>query len=61
MQKEHMGHQLPSAKDTGERNFGRGMKYIILEKGFTTMRTVVLPSEGGSQVKKSNEMSLQGR
>ena len=44
-----------------ESNLGRGMKWAAFENLSTTVRMVVLPSDGGSPVTKSREIWDQER
>ncbi len=50
-----------SAVSLAEGNLGMATKWTILENLLTIVRMVVLPSERGSPVTKSREMSDQGR
>ncbi len=52
---------MMSAVCLAEGNFGMGMNLTIFENLSTTVSIVVLPSDGGSPVMKSTEISDQGR
>lgn len=53
--------RLRSAVSLTESNFGRGIKRDILENLSTTVKTVVIASDGGKPLTKSSKMSDQGQ
>ncbi len=49
-----------TAVSLAEGILGRGIKWVAFENRSTTVKTTVLPWEGGSPVTKSSEMWDQG-